>query len=439
MSNQAFARKKRQLKLLAQKLEEEIHANAFSSEAHRLRQKIRRLMDELARFLNRAELQKIISGVTVFLGFAGFNQASAQSFGSPQNNPFGLSAATTYFRSPALADLDGDGDMDLMTGDYYNNLYYYVNTGSASNPQFAVPVSAPFGIDTAALSYISMPTFVDLDNDGDYDMLVGTADYYNGNTMVYYPNTGTANNPQFGSPQVMPFGLGSGSFFAIPTFGDLDNDGDYDLLVGQYTGALAYYENTGTATAPQFATPLVNPFGMSGGFYISSPALVDLDEDGDLDLLVGEYYGNFKYFENTGTAASPQFASPVTNPMGLSQTNGYAFISVADLDGDADMDLLVGEYYGDLIYFENTTDIGLKERADRFTIRFYPNPASDYVKIETRENLERVELLDMAGKTVLTIDDPTPSIPLREVSSGMYLLKITNTDGESISRKLKVQ
>jgi hypothetical protein len=143
-----------------------------------------------------------------------------------------------------------------------------------------------------------------------------------------------------------------------PTFADLDADGDFDLLVGDYYADFQYFENTGTANAPAFAASVQNPFGLQGissAYYFSLPTFVDLDDDGDMDVMVGGYYPTLYYFENTGTANAPAFAAQVQNPFGLSLPYYNIYPASADLDDDGDMDLLVGEYYGDFRYFENTT------------------------------------------------------------------------------------
>ena len=172
--------------------------------------------------------------------------------------------------------------------------------------------------------------------------------------------------------------------------------GDLDLVGGEESGKLIYLENTGSSRTPEFVERIgtANPFdGIDVGVY-SAPALGDLDGDGDLDLVVGEESGKLIYIENTGTSTEPEFAEfvafldfspkssysysysylydddyvdddyvPTMPPSRQGNYSnlfagidvGYESIPVfADLDGDGDLDLAVGNLDGKLNYIENT-------------------------------------------------------------------------------------
>jgi len=258
---------------------------------------------------------------------------------------------------PELADLDGDGDEDLLTNalDGYSSgdLIYHQNTGTATSPAFAAAVTNPFG--STVSGYIAAPALADIDDDGDLDLFMGEASPY-GLAITYQENTGTATAPAFGTPITNPFGItGVTGEVVFPEFADIDDDGDLDLFTGNVYGEIWFYRNTGTASSPAFAAPALNPFGLSSTYYLAAPALTDLDRDGDMDMLVGEEGGDFQYFENTGTAGSPAFATPRGNHFGLTSVYDLAFPDFSDIDDDGDMDLFVGEYYGDILFFRNTS------------------------------------------------------------------------------------
>ena len=129
---------------------------------------------------------------------------------------------------------------------------------------------------------------------------------------------------------------------STPSFADLDGDGDLDAVVGEAYGSLNYFENTGTAIAPAFTarTGAANPFdGVDVGFF-SAPSFADLDGDGDLDAVVGEVDGTLNYFENTGSASAPAFTARTgaANPFDGVDVGARSTPSFADLDGDGDLD-----------------------------------------------------------------------------------------------------
>lgn len=435
MPSLSYARKKRQLRQLSEKLQIALFEKEGSPDyIHKLIVKIKCLINELKLAVSARELKRILGTVAVFFGLSLTHNLSAQNFAPAVQNPFGMSDTTTYI-FPAFADLDGDGDMDMLVGSAYGMMHYFENTGTATNPQFAAPVNSPFGIATDS-AYFLAPAFADLDGDGDQDLVMGVP--YPGG-LLYYKNNGTSTNPQFGAPVLNPFGISTPLALAFPAFADLDNDGDLDLLIGDYGGSLNYSENTGSATNPQFATPTSNPFGLSNSYYFATPSFADVDGDGDQDLLVGEYYGNLQYFKNIGSKTAPQFAALQQNPFGLSAVNYNSSPAFADLDGDGDMDLIVGEYYGNLIYFKNTSPgVGLNE-IPAFAFEVYPTPATDYLKITTDEEIAIVEVLDMSGRLIMKHQGSANVISVEKLAAGSYFIKIINDKGEVVMQKLQKQ
>jgi hypothetical protein len=278
------------------------------------------------------------------------------AFATPSRNPFGITLTASYIGLPELADLDGDGDLDILAGTADltgSGMVYYQNTGSSTSPAFASPTSSPFGITTGGV--LAAPALVDIDGDGDLDLFTGQGDTYASADIMFYRNTGSSTSPAFASPTTNPFSITAPtSYFVFPELADLDGDGDQDLMCGTLEGDIVYYQNTGSSTSPSFATPVTHPFGLTAASYVGAPALGDLDRDGDLDLFMGEQYGNLRYYQNTGSATSPAFAASTLNPFGLVAVDDWAFPDLGDLDTDGDLDLMVGEYDGYFRYFENT-------------------------------------------------------------------------------------
>ncbi len=428
------ARKQRQLRGLVKRyksLSKDFQGNA-RQQLDPLIRKIKSLTRTLANVLAPFHLKKILGPAAFILGVSVASPVSAQSFAPAQQNPFGLTAAYNY-AFPVFADLDGDGDKDLLAsevGYYEGSVQYYKNIGTAANPEFDAPVHNPFGITLD--SAIVFPAFADLDKDGDTDLLTG--DTY-GN-LKYYKNIGTASNPQFAAPLVNPFGLSTTYYISIPAFADLDGDGDMDLLVGEYYGNMQYFKNIGTTTNPQFAAPQQNPFGIPAAYGIGFPSFADLDRDGDQDLLVGEYYGNLQYFQNIGSASSPQFASAQENPFGLSSVYELASPTFADLDDDGDMDLLVGEYYGNFQYFENTSPVGTHEFSANIALQLNPNPVAEKLNIRTDMPFEQMQAFDAMGRLFRNYTGALTSIDVSDWNSGTYLLKFIDAEGQYVTRKI---
>ena len=146
--------------------------------------------------------------------------------------------------------------------------------------------------------------------------------------------------------------------YSAPTFADIDGDGDQDLVVGESDGNLNYYENTGTASAPVYTvrTGTANPFNGIDVGVASAPSFADTNGDGLLDLIIGESAGNLNYYENTGTASAPVYTvrTGTANPFNGINVGTYSTPSFADINGDGDQDLVVGESNGTLRYYENT-------------------------------------------------------------------------------------
>jgi hypothetical protein len=238
-------------------------------------------------------------------------------------------------------------------------------SAGAQAQTFELPVFNPFGIDH--VGFFAMPTMVDLDNDGDLDMLAAEyAEYTNGFEFYYFENTGSADNPVFAAPQQNPFGIDD-FFVSRPTFGDIDNDGDLDILAGNWgydyygggSGTLRFYENTGTVDSPTFADPIEEIGGLAiSSYYFTLVEWIDMDGDGDLDLYTTQdLYGEGVYYENIGTPEEADYGPAQSNPFGTTAPAlGPRFFDFADIDNDGDQDLLTTVYdfntYGSELFFQ---------------------------------------------------------------------------------------
>ncbi len=377
MRNTHYSRKQRQLKYLVKQLNDLLEKGdrSLKLEIKKIAAKIRFLVSQLNGIVSTNRMKRILGGMALLIGVSFTNTASAQYFAYPVTNPFGIVPGyTNTIQSVNLIDIDNDGDLDLFTDSltyagYYSiatNFNYQENIGTATNPNFKLPQLNPFNLTlpTPDSSMVKMRQFVDLDNDGDFDILSNVLYYgYYGfsSAFRYYENTGTPSSPNFIAPVSNPFGLqGSSSDAQFSSIGDIDNDGDYDLinmLASYYGSSWEFIENVGSSTNPIFSTPQGNIMSLPSTYGLVLPTLVDFDSDGDLDMIFGqESYsaGEFRYCENTGSASSALFSPPIINPYGLNGSMFYSAptLELKDLDGDGDLDVLAGRYE-ETSYFEN--------------------------------------------------------------------------------------
>lgn len=381
-----------------------------------------------------------------------------------------VGADVSIFPAGYHVDINNDGKRDLMVtpsskvgSENRISSWYYLNSGSDLSPVFNFQQDDFLQGHMIDVGSRSLPVFFDHNGDGLKDLLVscqGHFDPTSGNqlsSIYYYQNTGTLANPEFTlittdylNLSVLGIGL---SLHFYPTFGDLDNDGDEDMVLGEYSGYCYYFENTGgagntaifstyTILNDYAAAPLVTP--TNAGIYVI-PQLVDLDRDGDLDLVVGRRNGELNYYENIGNASAYSFLY-LTDNLGnvnvcewwsiegysvpqfldidgeyklvVGSKNGYLHLydsiegnipgsfhladssldniqigtysapTIVDLNNDNRYEMVVGNERGGVALFKSAdiSDIGFEEERTEWNIIIYPNPAADQVNIDLSQS-----------------------------------------------------
>jgi hypothetical protein len=242
---------------------------------------------------------------------------------------------------PVLVDDDGDGDLDLLVANKIeptdrktSRIYRYENVGTPTRPAFQL--RGPISLGTG---YHQAPAFGDLNGDGQLDILVGSW----GASVAWY--RGDGRGYALADSAMITLTRGSNT---TPALGDLDGDGDLDLLIGEASGPINFYRNEGTPQAPRFALVSDTWLGIDVGRR-SAPTLVDIDRDGDLDLVIGSDDQGLQLFRNQGTRTVPRFVLDPSFRLDIPPIAAPAF---GDLDGDGDLDLVVGNVGGGLRYYE---------------------------------------------------------------------------------------
>ena len=348
--------------------------------------------------------------------------------------------------TPNMADFDGDGDLDLITGEFLDRMTWFENIGSREEPQFAAGrfLSTEDGILRMDLEMI-IPVSVDWDGDGDIDLVVGDED----GRVALVENTGSAlgGMPEFKEPFYLKQKAGFLKFGALstPVSVDWDNDGDEDLIAGNTAGYLAFIENLDGGYPPQWAPPQLLETGdeviriMAGEkgsiqgpaeakWGYTAPSVADWNGDGLKDILVNSIWGQILWYRNVGTAAAPALApaQPVrvawngTPPKpewnwwdpepGTLATQWRTTPYAIDWNEDGLMDLVMLDHEGYLAFFERFEEAGeqLLRPGQRI---FYGAGPSEYRRLNEAINEEggplrlNAEKYGRSGRRKLTFAD----------------------------------
>ena len=253
----------------------------------------------------------------------------------------------------ALTDVNQDGYLDVLSGDSKNNLLAVrINDGTGD---FFTPTlgyqNAPVGAGPTSIAA------GDLDGDGDQDFVTANT---SGTSASVWLNSGNAATT--GYYYTTPYTVALGSSPTAVALGDIDNDGDLDLLLTTTTsagGVVYVFRNSGNGTFGGGSTTV------AAGLQPSELALADLDSDGDLDLLTANAgAASVSVRLNNGSGA---FSGTTT--LALPAGSTPSGLRTGDLDADGDLDLLVAQGQGGrLLTFLNTAGtLALQSRALRLS------------------------------------------------------------------------
>lgn len=340
------------------------------------------------------------------------NDGQAQ-FIHDDNTPFEPSEAGELI----IGDVDGDGDNDVLQfGSFISQAppfaSLFINDGSGT---FTLLVNTDF-------TPLTLPQieFIDLEGDGDLDILSFGKNDNDEPEVGVYENDGSGNYSVFSNSNISPFAAEEISV------GDIDNDGDDDFLIsGQDENSdprTILYINDGNG---QFFELTNTSFP---DIFASSNAFADLDNDNDLDiLLIGSLNGGLPnifsiVFENLGN-----------NNFVATDSLGGEYIpanTIADFNGDGKKDIIIQGFVDDTNIYWNETLVSTGDKISANPPSIFPNPTNGILHLNNLQDVTDIQVSSMNGQVLFRekIIDSSTQLDISNFTSGMYLLEVRSSN-----------
>jgi len=439
----------------------------------------------------------------------GPDSAVAVAYNFPQGPPIDL----YLFPAAYYVDVTNDGVSDLLAApnaifgvEDLQGVRMYVNQGTQTNPDWSFQSMSFLQNQMVDVGHGSHPVPYDVDADGDMDIVL-SARYFDRDLLtnrsklhLLLNDTTTEGQQIFRWSSFDWLGLSQENWQNIyPALGDMDADGDWDLVVGELNGNLFKMINSGTNVNPVFnnaqiisdVNGAVIDLGQS-----ATPQLVDMNEDGLLDIVAGEKAGNVNYYKNIGSAQSPSWSlvtetlagAEATSYLGLDgfsvpfvlkdnngvwnlylgnetgTINHYQFepgtvgqgtmvdesfqdiregdrssIGWADFTGDGTWDLVMGQSGGGLSLYTGDDVVITVEEMDAQAWSVFPNPGNELLHIQTNASDRSVlSVFNAMGQKIFEqiIQGPV-QVNVSNWNIGCYVLRLQDETGTSTKQWIK--
>jgi len=348
------------------------------------------------------------------------------------------------YASPAFADFDNDGDLDMFISylaipDSVASIYLYQNTGSFAQPSFKFVTNDYQQLSTSGLFNIRIQ-FVDVNGDGKTDLAFTATSKQTYVTQLYYLKNNGETNFDFSGQNPEPLNFTIGQLDNVFLY-DVNKDGLLDILWGASDGSLQFYKNTGSLV---FVVADQSYMGLNSSIvrFCVSPTVSDLRRDGKPDLLVGNY-GSIVIYPDFQSGQSHADTLLVDNQLKKNSEardlSSFLVLTTTDLYSTNNPLVVAGTITGGL-YILKSDSTGSNQNEN--TVSVWPNPLSQNEKINIRATQNSlVQLFTVLGQKLnnpIAITGGETIQVEQTLSSGLYIVRVS-WSGKTQTMKLVIR